>query len=146
MLMHIGVFLMAVSFAIFAILLSKLLRQISSTIGSAGKSFDQMESKLDATVNSLENTIESTEITLIDMETKLNAIDSVFVSAGKVGDSARLATDELEELTSDYANQKELPGAMPFIRIIQSAEFVSGLFGSWKDGKRRYTRRNEGFK
>lgn len=144
MLMHIGVFLMAISFAIFAILFSKLLLQISSTVGSAGKGFEKMELKLDDTVNSLENTLENTEITLNDMETKLNAVESVFVSAGKVGDSAQLATDELEELTSDYANQKDLPGAMPFIRIIQSTEFVSSLFGSWKDGKRRF--RNEGLK
>lgn len=94
-----------------------------------------MESKLDGTIEALEGTLNNTNGTVSDMEAKLNALDSVFLSTEKLGDAVHVMSEELDELTKAYADTGNTTGTKPFIRIIQSAEFVKGLVKSWKRGQ-----------
>lgn len=134
MLVQIGVFIMAISFAIFAIALSRLLLRASSSIEAIQTATGQMEAELDGTLQALDGTLEETNGTLSDMEAKLNAVDSVFLSVEEFGNAANIIGQELDEVTEGHANAEDLRGAKPFIRIIQSAELVKGLLESWKRG------------
>lgn len=135
MLVQIGVFIMAVSFAIFAVALSKLLLRASSGIKAIQTATGKMESNLDGTLRALEETLDETNGTISDMESKLIGLDSVFLSAGKLGDASHVLSEELDELTREYADTGNTPGTTPFIRIIQGAEFAKGLLKSWKRGQ-----------
>ncbi|WP_252503039.1 DUF948 domain-containing protein [Sporosarcina sp. Marseille-Q4943] len=135
MLVPIGVFMMAIAFAIFAVALSKLLLRASSNIEVVRTAAVQMESKLDGTIQALEGTLDETNRTIADMEEKTTSLDSVFLSAEELGKGANALSEELESLTQGYASNGDAPGAKPFVRIIQTTEFVKGLFNSWKRGK-----------
>lgn len=135
-LVQIGVFIMAVSFAIFAVALSKLLLRASTGIEAIQTATGKMESKLDGTLLALEGTLDETNGTISDMEAKLNALNSVFLSVDKFGDAANVMGKELDEMTEGYANTGDITGAKPFIRVIQSVEFAKGLLESWKRGRR----------
>lgn len=132
---HIGVFIMAVAFAIVAVFIAKLLLRVSSIIGTAGQTVSNMESKLDKTAIELERTITETNATATDIEEKSLALNSVFYTVKHVGDSTSLVSEELAVRTERYAQNTSLPGTKPFVRIIQLSEFASGLFNSWKRGK-----------
>ncbi|MFC5603457.1 DUF948 domain-containing protein [Sporosarcina koreensis] len=135
MLVQIGVFIMAVSFAIFAAALSKLLLRASTSIEAIQFAAGKMETKLDGTLQVLEGTLDEASGTISDMEVKLNALDSVFFSAEKLGDAANAMGKEMENLTKDYSNSVGTPGVKPFILMIQGAEFAKSLLKSWKRGQ-----------
>ena len=132
---HIGVFIMAVAFAIVAVFKAKLLLRVSGVIDSVGKTISNMELKLDKTIIELEQTITETNVTAMDIEEKSLALNSIFYTAKHVGDSTSLMSDELAARTKRYSEDTSLPGTKPFVRIIQFSEFTSGLFNSWKRGK-----------
>jgi len=135
MLVQIGVFLMALSFAIFSVALSKLLLHASKSMEVFQSTARNMESKFDGTIKALEGTLDNTNRTISDMETKSNALDSVFVSAEKLGDAVHVMSKELDEMTKGYVETGNTSGTRPFIRIIQGAELVKGLVKSWKRGQ-----------
>ncbi|MCM3710986.1 DUF948 domain-containing protein [Sporosarcina luteola] len=135
MLVQIGVFLIAISFAIFAIALSKLLLRASSGVKAIRTATGEMESKLDGTLQALEGTLDETNRTISDMDGKLNALNSVFLSVEKFGGAANIVGEELNELTKTYVEKADMSGVKPFIRTIQSAEFAKKLLESWKRGR-----------
>jgi uncharacterized protein YoxC len=132
---HIGVFIMAVAFAIVAVFIAKLLLRVSGVIGTVGQTVSNMESKLDKTVIEFEQTITETNATAMDIEEKSLALNSVFYTIKHVGDSTSLLSEELSTRTGRYTQDTSLPGTKPFVRIIQFSEFASNLFNSWKRGK-----------
>lgn len=136
MLVQIGVFLMAISFAVFAVALSKLLLRASSGIEAIRTATGEMDSKLDGTLQALEGTLDETNRTISDMEGKLNALNSVFLSIEKFGDATNIVGEELNDMTEVYANNRDMTGVKPFIRTIQSVEFAKMLLVSWKRGRR----------
>jgi len=131
---------MAISFAIFAIALSKLLFRASSGMKTIQTAAGKMESKLDGTLHALEGTMDEAEGTMKDLEAKIHALNSVFLSAEQLGDAANVLGGELDELTKDYADTEGAPGAKPFIRVIQGAESAKGLLKAWKRGKAIYVK------
>ena len=135
MLVHIGIFIMAISFLIFAVALSKLLLRTSTSMEAVRIAALQMESKMDGTLHALEGIITETDGTITDLESKLKSIDSVFLSAENFGEATNAMSEKLEDLTTGYASAGQATGTKPFIRIIQTAEFVKGLLISWKRGQ-----------
>ena len=135
MLVQIGIFIMAISFVIFAVALSRLLLRTSTSIETVRIAALQMEFKMDGTLHALEGTITETDETITDLDSKLKSIDSVFLSAEKFGDATNVMSEKLEDLTTGYASAGQATGTKPFIRIIQTAEFVKGIWKSWKRGQ-----------
>ncbi len=133
---HIGVFIMAIAFAIVSIFIAKLLLRVSGVIGTVGQTVSTLETKLDKTVLELEQTIKETNETASDIEEKSLALNSVFYTIKHVGDTTSLLSENLAARTERYTNDTSLPGTKPFVRMIQFSEFASGLFNSWKLGKR----------
>lgn len=135
MLTHIGVFLIAISFAIFAVALSKLLYRTSTSLEAARKAAVMLESEMDETILAVEGTLMETNRTITDMEGKVNSLESVFLSVEKVGNAANVMGEKLDELTGIYERTERSLGTKPFIRSIQYAEFAKGIWKSWKRGQ-----------
>ena len=135
MLVNIGVFLMAVSFAIFAVFFAKNLWRLSYVAKSVSETANQMESSFNGTLEQVEKVLDSTHATAMDVEVKINALNGVFHTVGEVGNTTDLISEEINDLTGGYVNGGSVEGEKPFIRIIQGAEFVKGLIKSWKRGQ-----------
>ena len=129
---HIGVFLIAIAFAIFAIYLCVLLSRISGLLTTVGKTANRMEEKVDGSIQELELTLVEARTSATDVQTKLNALTSVVETVKNVGDTANTAADGVHEWVESYAKQSDLPGTKPFVGIIQFGEFATSLFSTWK--------------
>ncbi|WP_432355513.1 DUF948 domain-containing protein [Sporosarcina sp. A2] len=133
---HIGVFLLAVSFAIFAIYLCIVLARISGLLTTTGYTMNRMEDKLDVSIKELELTIVEAKTSTTDVQVKLDALNSVVETAKNLGDTAYTATEGVHGLVESYAKQPDLPGTKPFVGMIQVAEFVTSLFSTWKKAEK----------
>lgn len=132
---HIGVFLMALGFAVVSITIAKLLLKSSRTISTLSHTVQAVESKLDKAILELEATIVETGKTAIDVETKLDATTGLFVALKDVGETTAIISNDLHTRTERYAKNEKLLGALPFIRAIQFSEFGVGLVRSWTRGR-----------
>ncbi|MBD7983251.1 DUF948 domain-containing protein [Sporosarcina sp. Sa2YVA2] len=135
MFVHIGVFLIAVSFAIFAIYLCKNLWRISIVGNSVSNTIIRMESSFLGTIQEVECVLDSTYVTATDVEAKVDALNGVFHTVGEIGNTAGMISEGLNDVTASYASSENTNGEKPFIRIIQGAEFAKGLVKSWKRGQ-----------
>lgn len=136
MFVQIGVFIMAVAFALISIFIAKILLRISGVIGTIGQSASTVESKIDKTISELEQTIVGTAVTASDIEEKSLALTSVFQTVKNIGDTSALVSESVVERTARYDADQSMPGAKPFVRIIQVSEFASSLLNSWGKGKK----------
>jgi len=132
---HIGVFLMALGFAVLAISIAKLLLKSSRTISTLSHTVQAVESKLDKVVLELEATIAETEKTAMDVEIKLEATTGLFHAVKDVGETTAIISNNLHTRTERYAKNTKLSGTLPFIRGIQFSEFGIGLIRSWTRGR-----------
>lgn len=132
---HIGVFIIALGFALVSIYIAKLLLKTSGIITTMGATVHAVETKLDKTINEIEATIVEMDQTASDVEEKLSGTNSLFLAVQDVGDTTEMMSDEIHSLTENYAQDDSLSGSRPFIRVIQFTEFGLGLVRSWKKGK-----------
>lgn len=133
---HIGVFLLAISFAIFAIYLCIVLTRISGLLTTVGKTARRMEDKVGVSLNELELTIVEARTSTADVQMKLDALNSIAETAKNVGDTAYTATESVHSMVETYAQQPNLPGTKPFVGLIQLSEFAANLFSTWKKAER----------
>lgn len=129
---HIGVFLIALSFAIFAIYLCVVLTRISGLLTTVGTSAKRMADKADVSIKELELTLVEARTSATDVQVKLDALNSVAETAKNLGDTVFTASESVHGLVETYAKQPDLPGTKPFVGLIQLAEFASSLFSTWK--------------
>jgi len=132
---HIGVFIIALGFALVSIYIAKLLLKTSGIITTMGATVHAVETKLDKTIKEIEATIVEMDQTASDVEEKLSGTNSLFLAVQDVGDTTEMMSGEIHSLTEKYAQDDTLSGSSPFIRVIQFTEFGLGLVRSWKKGK-----------
>lgn len=135
MFINIGVFLLAVSFAVFAIFFCKNLWRLTFVAKSVSNTVSRMESSFDGTIDEVERVLDNTNATAIDVKVKIDALNGVFLAVGEVGNTTELISEELTDWTASYAHSEKIVGGKPFIRIIQGTEFSKGLIKSWKRGQ-----------
>ena len=116
---HIGVFLIAVAFAIFAIYLCVLLTRISGLLTTVGKTTSRMEDKVDVSIHELEMTLVEARTSATDVQTRLNALTSVMETVKNVGDTTNSAANGIHDWVASYAKQPDVPGTKVFVGIIQ---------------------------
>lgn len=131
-LVHIGVFLLAVSFAIFAIYLCMVLTRISGLLTTVGSATNRLAEKADVSIQELELTIVEARTSATDVQMKLNALDSIAETAKNLGDTVYTATESVHGMVKTYAEQPDMPGTKSFVGLIQLTEFASSLFSTWK--------------
>ena len=132
---HVGVFIIALAFALVSIYIAKLLLKTSVIIRTMGATVHAVETKMDKTISEIETTIAEMEQTACDVETKLSGTTGLFLAVKDVGNTTEIVSDMLHTRTAQYANDDSLTGSRPFIRVIQFTEFGLGLVRSWKKGK-----------
>lgn len=135
-LVYIGVFITALAFALVAIFSARLLLHTSTVISKLGETVDDIEKKLDKTVMEIENVISETEKTATDVETKLHAVNGLFVSILGVGQQTEIVSSKLQKRTKRYNKDGFLIGTKPFVSAIQISEFGLGLVKSWRNGQK----------
>lgn len=134
-LVYIGVFLIAVSFAIVAILIAKTLLNTSKVLATLGDTLGTVEGQLDKSIAEVEAMTLEVNETAVDVEAKLQATEGLFLAIENVGKTTAIISNDLQHRTKQYYHDEKLPGTMPFIRAIQFGEFGFSLFESWKRGQ-----------
>lgn len=135
MLIGMGVLLIAIAFAVFAIYTAKLLHRLAQSIESIGNTANQMEGQVTNAAEAVEKTLEEADWTIRDIDVKLQAMDSVFETVEEVGETAYLTSSGLNEATGVYTKSETMPGTKPFVRVVQFSELTLGMVDSWKRGK-----------
>ncbi len=132
---HLGVFIIALGFALVSIYVAKLLLKTSAIITTMGTAANAVETKMDKTISEIEATIVEMDKTASDVEKKLSGTTGLFLAVQDIGESTEMVTGEFHSLTKQYAANQSLVGVRPFVRAIQFSEFGLGLIRSWMRGK-----------
>lgn len=138
-LVYIGVFIMAIAFAIVAIFIAKILLSTSKVIATLGNTLGSVEEKLDKSIAEVEAMTLEANQTYADVEAKLQATEGLFLAIENVGETTAIISNDLQQRTKRYQQDESLPGTMPFVRAIQFGEFGFSLFESWKRGQNART-------
>lgn len=133
---HLGVFLIAVAFAVFAVYLCMVLARISGLLTTVGKTAERMVAKSDETIRQLELTLVEARNSAADVQLKLNALESVTDTIKNAGETAAEAAESVSDLTASYGKQPGLPGTKPFVGLIHAGELASSLFATWKKAEK----------
>lgn len=137
MLVHIGVFLIAISFAIVSIYIAIMLLKTSRILSTAGRSVSLMEARVDQMIGEMEDTLYVAGNTVNDLDVKLDSMTSAFYVVRDLADTSETLTEGISGVTQSYEQDDTLKGTGPFVRIIQFSEFAVGLVKSWKQGERK---------
>lgn len=135
-LVYVSVFIVSIAFAIVAIYLAKLLLKISHVVTKLEHTTNQVESKLDKTIFELEEIISETEHTAIDVQSKMQATNGLFLALEDLGETTKNVSEVVELKTQKYHEEGLLRGIKPFVRSIQFGEFGFELLKSWNKGKK----------
>lgn len=138
-LVYIGVFIIALAFAVIAIFIAKILFSATKVIATLGDTLNVVEGKLDKSIAEVEAMTLEVDQTAIDVEAKLQATEGLFLAIENVGETTAIISNDLHERSKRYEHDESLPGTMPFVRAIQFGEFGFSLFESWKRGKNART-------
>ncbi|ASN03645.1 DUF948 domain-containing protein [Virgibacillus necropolis] len=136
-LVYIGVLLCALGFGIIAIFVAKVLKRISNTLESLGKTLGEVETKLQYITAEIELTIKETDKIVDDVEQKLKATDSLFDTLENVGQSVSNLNTVLHHQTKNISTNKALQQAAPIAHSIQWSEVAFRLFTKWKDPSKK---------
>ncbi|WJY28354.1 MULTISPECIES: DUF948 domain-containing protein [Sporosarcina] len=133
---HLGVFLIAVAFAVFAVYVCIVLNRISGLLSTVGHTAKRMVGKSDETIRQLELTIVEARSSAADVQMKLDALESLTDTVKNAGDTAEQAAESVSDLTASYGKQPGLPGTKPFVGLIQAGELAASLFTTWKKAEK----------
>lgn len=132
---YLGILLCSIAFAIAVIYISFVLKRLSNTIGSMGKTLGEVEKELQYITPQLKQTIREADKAVDDMAEKVKATDGLFDSIGDVGvsiDSLNQAYDNsIKKLSPEQFEKK----TKPFVEGIKWSEAALFLYSKWKKEK-----------
>ncbi len=131
----IAIFIISISFALLAIYIAKMLLRVSGLFQTLGKTFADIEKKLDQSIHKVGELLNQSEKTTMDVEEKLKATEGLFLSLKNVGDATQIMSNNMREHSSRYKRRGTLVGTKNFVQAIQYGEYASVLFKSWQQGK-----------
>lgn len=132
----IATFIVAVSFAITAIYIAKILLRVSTLIGTLGRTASDVEQQLNKTVHEVGELIRGSEKTTADIEEKLKATEALFLALQNIGDATAILSKDMKEQADRYKKDATLPGTKKFVQAIQFSEYANVLLKSWLRGKK----------
>ncbi|WLV25264.1 DUF948 domain-containing protein [Aciduricibacillus chroicocephali] len=131
-LLSIGTFLCALSFAFLAVCLAVLLQQTSRILKHTGETVDQVEKMTDDLVHGIERTILEGDQLLDDLEEKLVAVDPLVASAGHIGDAVEASASALNIQARKLAAPENLNKIDQYVKAITWSEVASRIYKKWK--------------
>lgn len=131
-LLSIGTFLVALSFAGVAICLAIMLNQVSKTLDHTGDTIDDIERHAEKLMTRVEGTLIEADRAMDDIALKISAADPLFHSAEHISDTVKLATDALNVQAKRLAEPAYLNSIDSYIKAIEWSEVASRLYRKWK--------------
>ena len=131
-LLSIGTFLCALSFAFLAVCFAVLLQQTSRILKHTGETVDHIEKMSDDLVHGIERTILEGDRLIDDLEEKLTAVDPLVASAGHIGDAVQASASALNIQARKLAAPENLNKIDQYVKAISWSEVGSRLYKKWK--------------
>ncbi|MBO0589288.1 DUF948 domain-containing protein [Sporosarcina sp. E16_8] len=99
-LMGIGVLLIGLAFLLLAIYLARVLNNVASILNGVDKTIEQLPTQLDSILKETGDLIQNSNNTLADVNEKLGTLTPLFHIVGDVGESTRILSSSLVDLTA----------------------------------------------
>ncbi|MEK4713877.1 MULTISPECIES: DUF948 domain-containing protein [Sporosarcina] len=104
-LMGIGVLLIGIALLVLAIYLARVLNNVASILNGVDKTIEQLPTQLDGILQETGNLIQNSNNTLADVNEKLGTLSPLFHIVGDVGESTRILSSSLVDLTASAKNK-----------------------------------------
>lgn len=99
-LVGIGVLLIGIALLVLAIFLARVLNNVASILNGVDKTIEQLPHQLDGILKETGNLIQNSNHTLADVNEKLGTLSPLFHIVGDVGESTRVLSSSLVDLTA----------------------------------------------
>lgn len=99
-LMGIGVLLIGIALLVLAIYLARVLNNVASILNGVDKTIEQLPTQLDSILKETGDLIQNSNNTLADVNEKLGTLSPLFHIVGDVGESTRILSSSLVDLTA----------------------------------------------
>jgi len=99
-LVGIGVLLIGIALLVLAIFLARVLNNVASVLNGIDKTIEQLPQQLDSILKETGELIQNSNNTLADVNEKLGTLSPLFHIVGDVGESTRIFSSSLVDLTA----------------------------------------------
>jgi len=99
-LVGIGVLLIGIALLVLAIFLARVLNNVASVLNGVDKTIEQLPKQLDSILKETGELIQNSNNTLADVNEKLGTLSPLFHIVGDVGESTRILSSSLVDLTA----------------------------------------------
>lgn len=127
-LIYLAIFLAAIGFAMVAIYLSFVMYRFSQTLKVVGSSLGKVEETVNDMTPKLRDSLKETDLLIDDIQTKLDATDSVFDSVENIGESVHNLAKAYEEKSKQVTDEELEESLTPFARGLKWSEVAFHLF------------------
>ncbi|WP_078592530.1 DUF948 domain-containing protein [Evansella clarkii] len=104
----IGVFILALGFAVLVFFLIPVLKKLESTLGSTAETIDKTQKSLEDITNETTLILYNTNETLLDINNKMTKLDPLFQIVHDTGESAHHLTSTMAKVTMDKSERAKL--------------------------------------
>ena len=104
-LVGIGVLLIGIALLVLAIFLARVLNNVASVLNGVDKTIEQLPHQLDSILKETGDLIQNSNNTLADVNEKLGTLSPLFHIVGDVGESTRILSSSLVDLTASAKNK-----------------------------------------
>lgn len=129
--------LLAIAFAIVVIYAAVLLKRVSDTLETLGKSLGEVETKLKHITPEIRQTIQETDKLVDDVSEKLKATDSLVDTMENMGTSVNSINYVYGEHSKHFSEQDFDRKMKPFVEGLKWSEAAFLLYSKWKKNKKK---------
>lgn len=127
-LIYLAILLAAVGFAIIAVYFSFVLYRLSKTMKVVNTSLVKVEETVNNMTPQLRDSLNETDMLIDDIQTKLDATDSVFDTVENIGQSVHNLADAFDKKSKQVTEEEMEQSFSPFARGMKWSEVASQLF------------------
>ena len=127
-LVGVGVLLIGIAFLILAIFLGNTLHNLAGILGGIDKTVQQLPKQLDDVMNETTNMIRESNVTLADVNEKMEQLSPLFYIVGDVGNATRKLSSSLVDATESMKAKSETG------KGISDKNNLGGVYGSFALG------------
>jgi len=127
-LVGVGVLLIGIAFLVLAIFLGHTLHNLAGILGGIDKTVQQLPKQLDDVMSETTNMIRESNVTLADVNEKIEQLSPLFYIVGDVGNATRKLSSSLVDATDSMKAKSETG------KGISDKNNLGGVYGSFALG------------
>lgn len=135
---YIGILFCSIAFAIVVVYICFVLKRISNTLGTLGKTMGELEKEVQYITPKLIQTMRETNGLIDDVDVKLKATDSAFDSIENAGVSLQALNQAYANNAQQLTDEQFQKKTKPFVEGIKWSEAALYLYSKWKKGNATY--------